>query len=168
MKVAQKLAAVGTAAIAVVCFSGGGAQAQDGGLLSLLNTPSITLACFPAGQVGQGNVFKGTQNVSCSQSASQTNPTPPTGGGITGAEVVTAEGSVPPGSAINAQADCPEGKVATGGGFLIGTTFTATPLGSYPTPLGANPPTGWAVAAQNASDTTSTFTVYAVCVDAVE
>ncbi|MFG2884574.1 hypothetical protein ACGFYV_20170 [Streptomyces sp. NPDC048297] len=40
MKLGKKFAAIGTAAIATVLFSAGGAQAQDGGLLGLLGNTS--------------------------------------------------------------------------------------------------------------------------------
>ncbi|MCX5377795.1 hypothetical protein [Streptomyces sp. NBC_00091] len=78
LKKRQRVAAVaGTAMAALLLGAGTGHAADDGSLLSLLDVPSVTVACFPAGQVGQGNTFTGTQNINCSQSASQTNPTPP-------------------------------------------------------------------------------------------
>ncbi|MGW8687502.1 hypothetical protein ACWGNN_42040 [Streptomyces sp. NPDC055817] len=158
MKLAQRLAVIGATATAAVFVSTSGAQAQEGdGLLSLLNVPSVTVACFPAGQVGQGNTFNGTQNVGCSQSASST----PAGGGVTGQEVVdTGFVTVDRDTAQLITATCPAGKVVTGGGYG-GQDFEI--LQNEPTPAG----NAWQVFAVNRSTTEDrNIRVRAVCVDA--
>ncbi|MEU3278234.1 hypothetical protein [Streptomyces antibioticus] len=161
MKLTQSLVAVGTLTAATVLGGAGGAQAQDDGLLSLLDAPAISLICIPAGQVGQGNVVKGTQNISCSQSASQSNP--PSQGGITGYEIVTMDEDCGPSSLCNADAFCPEGKRVTGGG--VGFSITSTDITVHrtePLPDG----TGWRGAIFNPfPEDSGVVTTYAICAD---
>jgi hypothetical protein len=86
MKLPKRLATIGTAATALFLCSAGSSQAQgDGGLLSLLGSPSIVLVCLPSGQVGHDNTFNGIQNISCSQpgTAATTAPSGGKDGGIT-------------------------------------------------------------------------------------
>ncbi|MEU1407714.1 hypothetical protein ABZ471_36220 [Streptomyces sp. NPDC005728] len=86
MKLPKRLATISTAATALFLCTAGSSQAQgDGGLLSLLGSPSIVLVCLPAGQVGHDNTFNGVQNISCSQSgtAPTTASSDGKGGGIT-------------------------------------------------------------------------------------
>ncbi|MET9611653.1 hypothetical protein [Kitasatospora indigofera] len=122
MKRFKKAMKAGAVSAAAVILGTGTAQAADGGgLLSLLNTPSLTLACFPSGQVGQGNSFTGTQNVSCSQSASQSAPTP--NGNVV--PTYTRNGDsvlLDPGELKTATASCLPGDVMTGGGYALANT----------------------------------------------
>ncbi|MEU7605436.1 hypothetical protein [Streptomyces sp. NPDC041003] len=104
------------AAVLAVGLNTGTAHADDDSLLSLLGTPSITLACFPSGQVGQGNDFTGTQTVNCSQSATTSSPT---GNGITGYEVVSGGSVSGPSFTISRDIDCPAGKKALDGGATV-------------------------------------------------
>ncbi|MFE7530030.1 hypothetical protein ACFU7Y_30590 [Kitasatospora sp. NPDC057542] len=160
---------LGAAVTAVLFLSAGGAQAQGEGLLSLLDGPSITLACFPAGQVGQGNTFTGTQNISCSQSAAQSNPAPstPAGNGVTGAQIVHSNPvSVPPGTTAFASAYCPTGKIATGGGYDINEhSENVTVTFSGPGDTNAdNRADAWGVyATNNGTDPNVNVTAYAIC-----
>ncbi|MER5530286.1 hypothetical protein ABT075_37855 [Streptomyces sp. NPDC002677] len=82
MQFTKRIKAIGAMAALAVGLSAGSARADDDSLLSFLGTPSITLVCFPSGQVGQGNSFTGTQTVNCSQSATTNSPA---GNGITAA-----------------------------------------------------------------------------------
>ncbi|GLX19457.1 hypothetical protein Slala02_27720 [Streptomyces lavendulae subsp. lavendulae] len=145
-----------------VGLSAGGAHADGESLLSLLDTPSITLACFPSGQVGQGNTFTGTQTVNCSQSATQTSTGGNGGGdeGFTGYEVVRAAGeSVPPGDFDTTTVPCPAGKRAIGGGFDAEGTETF-PIASRPTASND----AWFVAVKNTGTTnTVNWEAYAIC-----
>jgi hypothetical protein len=173
LKLAKRLATITTATTAALLCGAGGAHAQgDGGLHSLLGSPSIVLACFPAGQVGQGNTFNGTQNVNCNQSATTTTTNPPTGnGGVTGYEVVTAGATASPGGAdAHATVYCPEGKVATGGGFFVGTSTQWANESSWPVTADQNPEglSGWQAEATNVGTELGGITVYAICVDAAQ
>lgn len=167
MKPAKRISVICAAATAAVLLGGTAAHADgDGGLLGLglLNTPSITLACFPAGQVGQGNSFEGNQNVNCSQSASSTGTTPPANSsGLTGFEVVSADDTAAPGEQAEAVAFCPAGKAPTGGGIdtsrndswkvtrdTVGVGFVG---GS----------SGWQAQATNTGSGPQTLTVTVVC-----
>ncbi|MFD5122621.1 hypothetical protein [Streptomyces sp. NPDC058385] len=124
MRLSRTIAMIGAAATAAVSLGASAAHAQDdGSLVSLSSAPSLTLACFPAGQVGQGNTFTGTQNVSCSHSATQSNPTPPIGGGNGGApssRIVRSNAvPVPANGTAFVAAYCDTGEVATGGGYNV-------------------------------------------------
>lgn len=124
MRLTRTIAMIGAATTAAISLGASAAEAQDdGSLLSLPSAPSLTLACFPSGQVGQGNTFNGTQNVSCSQSATQSNPTPPANGGGTGGTasriVRSSAVPVPANGTEFAAAYCDSGEVATGGGYDI-------------------------------------------------
>lgn len=67
-----------------------------------------------------------------------------------------------------ATADCPDGSVATGGGFAVGTFEPYTVVYSTPVVETAHP-VGWQVKVQFASNTTaeSSLTAYVVCVSSV-
>ncbi|MCX4641408.1 MULTISPECIES: hypothetical protein [unclassified Streptomyces] len=125
MRLARTIAMIGAAATAAISLGASAAHAQDdGSLVSLAGAPSLTLACFPAGQVGQGNTFTGTQNVSCSQSATQSNPTPPAvgggNGGATSSRIVRSSAvPVPANGTAFIAAYCDTGEVATGGGYNV-------------------------------------------------
>jgi hypothetical protein len=162
MKLSQRFVAIGVSAVATMLFSASSAQAQDGGLLSLIDGPSITLACFPAGQVGQGNTFTGTQNINCSQSAEQAS-TPPDQQGFTGYEVVSESYELLPNSlGVPVEASCPAGKNVTGGG--IRWNGSSTEVGSHDN--GPNEDnTGWVARFFNTGNSTFTVTVYAICAD---
>lgn len=173
MKLAKRISTTCTAVAAIVLLGGTAAHANgDGGLLGLglLNTPSITLACFPAGQVGQGNSFTGTQNINCSQSAAATGTTPPSSGnGLTGYESVSATGTVGPGERAEADAFCPEGKTVTGGGFSgeFGSHWEVLSSQSVHRPQVPGSPaiSGWGATAYNTGSGPQTFYVEAICYD---
>ncbi|MGW7102349.1 hypothetical protein [Streptomyces sp. NPDC054838] len=160
MKLARRIVAVPVAAVAAVLLTAGTAAA-DGELLSLLDGPSVAVGCFPAGQVGVGNTFSGTQNEQCSQSATQTNPATPGNNGATGREVVDNTVSVNPGENMQVDAVCPAGKVATGGGF--NTSGPQMEIEAS-VPLSA-PDQGWRVIAFNMSTTSLPLTAFVVCVN---
>ncbi|MER5530285.1 hypothetical protein ABT075_37850 [Streptomyces sp. NPDC002677] len=164
MKLARALATVYTMAAAAVALSAGGATADDE-LLSALNNPAIGAACLPSGQVGVGNTVNGTQNVSCSQSASQTIPTPPANGGVTGAERVMGSANANANSAFFVDVPCPSGKIATGGGYLGSINASITVTGSAPV---GDPPTSWRVYGINYGGFATVVDAYAVCVDSAE
>jgi hypothetical protein len=169
VKLGKRLAASCAAVGAVIFLGAGSAHAQDeGGLLDLLGNPSITLFCFPVGQMGHGNTVGGNQTVSCSQTATQTNttpaptPTPPNGnGGVTGREVVEAEPTtVEPNTGNSSRAECPAGKVATGGGYIASSNLRV----GATVPL-ATPAQGWGASADNISQTDGSIRAYVVCVN---
>ncbi len=75
-------------------------------------------------------------------------------------EIVTsATVSVPAGSASIARAECPTGKVVTGGGFSSPTNYFRTRR-SYPSTKSS-----WEVMLFNTFSSTRSFTAYAVCVN---
>jgi hypothetical protein len=175
VKPAKRTITTCTAVAAALLLGGSPAHAEgEGGLLgtSLLDSPSITLACFPAGQVGQGNSFTGTQNINCNQSASATGTTPPpSGNGLTGHERVSASQTVEPGATAEPFAVCPEGKAVTGGGFSTGEVGNSWELRSSQAnqrPRGLEDPleTGWVAVATNTGTGPQTLTAHAVCYDA--
>jgi hypothetical protein len=84
-------------------------------------------------------------------------PKPPLG--ITGYEIVSEQHAVGGTEDYTVQVNCPEGKVALGGG-RSGTTGYYI-LESYPAPLG----TGWIITV--GSDST-VLTFYAVCADVAQ
>ncbi|MFJ8628404.1 hypothetical protein ACIRD3_36960 [Kitasatospora sp. NPDC093550] len=169
MKPVGKISAL-CAAVAVAALLGGTpAHAQgDGGLLGLglLNTPSITLACFPSGQVGQGNSFTGTQNVGCSQSASATSTTPSGNGGLTGRQTVSSSATGGPGELVIAGVSCPAGTVVTGGGYAtdLNSSWDVKSSSVVEVPVTpANGDGGWSAVARNTGTGSQTLYVYAVC-----
>ncbi|MEU9083020.1 hypothetical protein [Streptomyces sp. NPDC048357] len=171
----MKFSAICAAATAAVIIGTTAAHADgDGGLLGLglLETPSITLACFPSGQVGAGNTHTGNQNISCSQSSTASG----TGNGsegVTGAQTVISDNVVfvPQNEVREATVTCPEGKIATGGGH---STSAGVFVAQESRPLtGLEPPTntlpiGWYVQGTNTSVQVADLRVWAVCVDAAE
>ncbi|MGW8687504.1 hypothetical protein ACWGNN_42055 [Streptomyces sp. NPDC055817] len=161
MKFYQRFTAIGVSAVAAILLSTSSAQAQDNGLLSLLNGSSVTLLCFPAGQVGNGNTFTGTQNINCRQSAEQVS-TPPGQQGFTGYEVVSKSYDLPPSSlGVPVEADCPAGKKVTGGG--IRWNGSSTDIGEQDNGPTADS-TGWVAKVFNLGTNTGfTATVYAIC-----
>ncbi|MGW7455819.1 hypothetical protein [Streptomyces sp. NPDC054787] len=166
MRLTRGLALVCSTATTAVILSAGGAAADDD-LISALNNPAVGAVCHPSGQMGLGNTFNGTQNVSCAQSTDQTvtTPTPPADGGVTGTEVAESEVvDVPSGGTAGATAECPAGKVATGGGF----TQSGGLIVIHNAPYGS-PPTGWSVVVSNpAANPPGFLRAWAVCVDAAE
>jgi hypothetical protein len=161
MKLSQRFAAIGVSVVATILLSTSSAQAQDNGLLSLLDGPSITLLCLPAGQVGKGNTFTGTQNINCSQSAEQAS-TPPGQQGFTGYEVVSKSYDLQPSSlGVPVEADCPAGKKVTGGG--IRWNGSSSDIGEHdngPT----EDSTGWVAKIFNfGTNRGFVATVYAIC-----
>lgn len=168
MKPVKRVSTICAAVTAVAFLGGTTAHADgDGGLLGLglLNTPSITLACFPAGQVGQGNSFTGNQNINCSQSASATGTTP-SGNGLTGLHLAPGSATALPGGQAIASAQCPEGTTATGGGFstLPDESWNVTSSNFVATP-GADSGGGWVAIATNTGTGPQTLHVTAVCYD---
>lgn len=171
MRLVRQLMVMGAVVAAAVGASAGSAHAQgDGELLSLLGNPSVVLACFPAGQVGNGNTVNGTQNISCSQSASATSTTPPPNGngGITGSEVAHDSETVDAGQTATPLARCPAGKEATGGGFFADDPELWSVQGSGPAEDGEGHVVGWAGRAVNTGTGPQEFHVQAVCVDSAD
>jgi hypothetical protein len=171
VKLVKRIVTVCTAVAAATVIGGTAAHADgDGGLLGrgLLNAPSITLACFPAGQVGSGNSFTGNQNINCSQNAQATAPTGNGGGGVTGAERVSGESvTIPPGESRFTDVSCPDGKIATGGGFIGGDNIRearSTPV----TVVGTGQPVGWSVELVNEGAVPQNGFATVVCVDSAD
>ncbi|MEU0375204.1 hypothetical protein ABZ070_34590 [Streptomyces sp. NPDC006283] len=166
MKLAKRFATITSASAAALLIGAGGAHAQgEGGLLSLLGNPSIVLACFPSGQVGQGNTFSGTQNINCSQSASTTTNPPAPNGGITGYEVVPGGGfTVSDGVTVGGTVACPAGKRVLSGGVNITSGFSSDLriTTSGPNPAGTN----WRLGVAGVDDPVS-GEFYAICANAV-
>jgi hypothetical protein len=171
VKPAKRISTICAAVAAATLLGGTAAHAEgDGGLLGLglLNTPSITLACFPAGQVGQGNSINGNQNINCSQSASATGTTPPPGGnGLAGFDFELGSATAQPGEVAIATATCPSGKTPTGGGFSAASgdswQVTASEFQSTPVPS----PSGWTVIAKNTGSGPQTLTAEVICYNGV-
>lgn len=164
MKLTRTFATACTTAAAAVLLSAGGAAADDD-LISALNNPAVGAVCFPSGQVGSGNTFSGTQNINCAQSTDQTitNPTPPANGGVTGQEVVFSEETfLEPGQQGGATAECPAGKVVTGGGYDKDTELGLFYNGRYA--FGS----GWQVVGWNFTNRRVSLRAHAVCVDSAE
>jgi hypothetical protein len=90
---------------------------------------------------------------------------PGTPGGVSGYEQVTSEEFfIPVDGGGRYFVLCPEGKVATGGGYRY--RFGEVDL-EQSTPARIEDQTGWVVDVRNAStDTAQPLTVWAVCVDA--
>ncbi|MYX99914.1 hypothetical protein GT045_35240 [Streptomyces sp. SID486] len=156
-KLRQRFGATAAVVVAVALFPGSGtAHAQDGpGLLSLLDSPSITLICLPMGQAGQGNKFAGTQNINCSQSATQTPPG--SGGGSFATQVVTVQQTLPAHSTQIIEAPCPPGTTLTGGGFGRETNDIEIENSD------SFSPNTWRVIATNYGDLERNVTAQAVC-----
>ncbi|MFK0252141.1 hypothetical protein [Streptomyces sp. NPDC090445] len=175
MKARRFFATVTASAIALV-LGAGTAQAQDTPLLSVVDNllpninPSVTLACFPSGQVGQGNTFNGTQSSSCNQSATATSQGDGGGGSdgaaaISGYEVVSQTNLlVDAGSPAQTIVPCPAGKKVLGGGFF-GNTGDIQIVRSFPQ---APDNTAWVVFVINNGQVTGSYDAYAICADAEE
>lgn len=164
MKLTRALAAACTAATAALLLGAGAAHAaEDDSLLSLLDLPSITVACFPTGQAGAGNTFTGTQNVNCSQSAQQST-TNGSGGGLTGYEVVSRTNECLAGYTCGTTLRCPDGKKVTGGGVYVNPQGPDTHVVSSGTVPGEDN-TRWDGTIQNDSTGSVDFTVQAICAD---
>ncbi|MGW7422953.1 hypothetical protein ACWGJB_23385 [Streptomyces sp. NPDC054813] len=171
MKPAKTFSTLCAAVTAAMFLGGTTAYADsDGGLLGLglLNTPSITLACFPTGQVGHGNSFTGNQSINCSQSASATGATPPpSGNGLTGFDYEVGSATAQPGEVAVATAICPAGKTPTGGGFSTASGDSWQVTGSEFQPGIVPNPSGWAVFAKNTGSGPQTLTAEVVCYNGV-
>ncbi|MGW7539654.1 hypothetical protein ACWGKQ_00805 [Streptomyces sp. NPDC054770] len=171
MKPVKTISTICAAVATAMLLGGATAHADsDGGLLGLglLNTPSITLACFPAGQVGHGNSITGNQNINCSQSASATGTTPPpSGSGLAGFDHEFGSATAQPGEVAIASAICPNGKTPTGGGFRVASgdswqvTASAFQAGVVPNP------SGWTVVAKNTGSGPQTLTAEVICYNGV-
>ncbi|WP_330306073.1 MULTISPECIES: hypothetical protein [unclassified Streptomyces] len=171
MNPAKRISTICAAAAATMLLGGTAAHADsDGGLLGLglLNTPSITLACFPAGQVGQGNSSTGNQNISCSQSASATGTTPPpSDSGLTGFDHEFGSATAQPGEVAIASAICPNGKTPTGGGFRVASGDSWQVTASVFQPGIVPNPSGWSVFAKNTGSGPQTLTAEVICYNGV-
>ncbi|MGR4877967.1 hypothetical protein ACIPUC_00790 [Streptomyces sp. LARHCF249] len=146
MKLTRRFATIGAAATAAVLLSAGSAQAQDGPVLfSLLGLPLI--------QIGKGGDG---------------------GGGVTGAQQISASTEIAPGAFGSIGAVCPEGQIATGGGFDSSEPGDAQPGGFRPTinqpvsVLGEEEPTSWHAGGYNESQGEVFLRTWVVCVDAAE
>lgn len=124
MNFTRRISTVSAAVVTAVVISSGSVQAQDdGGLLSLLGTTSLLQVCYPAGQVGSGNTFTGTQFISCDQNSTQTSTTPPPAPptGVQTTAVLGPSVPVPAGGSATSTAVCPVGEQPVSGGWQ-GTT----------------------------------------------
>ncbi|WP_412074652.1 hypothetical protein ACLF6K_00265 [Streptomyces xanthophaeus] len=153
MKLIRRFAVVGAAAMAAVLIGAGSAQAQDdGGGLSLLGLPLIKIGKDGKGGNGGGG-----------------------GGGVTGAQRIAGPSTtIAPGAFGSDGAICPEGQIATGGGFDSIEPGDAVPGGfrvtsSNPvTVIGSEEPTSWSVGGYNESQGEVFLRAWVVCVDAAE
>jgi hypothetical protein len=178
VKFTRRFAAIGAAATAAVLLGASSAQAQnDDGPLSLLSGSPLIQVCYPMGQVGQGNTFNGTQNINCSQNSEVTNPGGNGGngaGGVTGVEMISSSTEIAPGAFGSVGAACPEGKIATGGGFDAFEPGDAVPGGFRPivnqpvSRVGEADPISWHAGGYNESQGEVFLRVWVVCVDAAE
>ncbi|MGW7454375.1 hypothetical protein [Streptomyces sp. NPDC054787] len=146
---------------AVLTMTGAG-TAQADGLLGDLLSP---LVCGMQNNV-MGNNNHVSQSGTCDQTAA---PTPGNGGGggVTGAQQYVGQAvQIAPGQSGGAVANCPAGKVATGGGYQGSTDFRPTSE-SY---LQATnePPTSWTVSGVNEGTQPASLLPVVICVDAAE
>ncbi|MGW2491935.1 hypothetical protein ACWCV9_32580 [Streptomyces sp. NPDC001606] len=168
------------AAVALGVLGAGSAQAQDGGLLSLLNgastsllgqssvpllnNPSVVLGCFPSGQTGVKNHFSGTQNINCTQSATQSNSGGNNGGGITGYEVVNAGSfNLAAGQQAVGVGFCPFGKRPLSGGVVIDGGAIQSLRLNYSAP--GPDPREWLVGVTNEGATAVQGHFFVLCAD---
>ncbi|MFD9411961.1 hypothetical protein ACFWBN_33805 [Streptomyces sp. NPDC059989] len=164
MKLTKRLSAIAGSALATMLLGAGGAYAaDDGSLLSVLNLPSITLVCYPAGQVGSHNTFTGTQNISCSQSAESTSGGSGSGG-FTGYEVVSFTAECPVGATCDITLRCPTGKKVTGGGVYVDPQVPGVHVVQSGTVPGEDN-TRWDGAIHNGHTSPVDLTVQAICAD---
>ncbi|MDT0568818.1 hypothetical protein RM704_15290 [Streptomyces sp. DSM 3412] len=137
--------------------------------LPLLNSPSVVLACFPSGQTGTNNHFNGTQNVHCSQSATQTDSGGGNGGGgITGYEVINAGTfDLAAGESDSAAGFCPEGKRPLSGGAQVdgGVGDNLRLNYSYPHQID---PREWVVGVTNEGDSSVQGRFFVICANVAE
>lgn len=89
-------------------------------------------------------------------------PDAPAGGGVTGEEIVRVQGTIQPHQVTSVIAECPPGKVVTGGGFSKSRALNVVDSNSGP---GANR-TLWFATGDNPTDSVEGLAVSAVCVDA--
>ncbi|MGA5629827.1 hypothetical protein ACPCTH_33670 [Streptomyces cellulosae] len=188
MALSVRLAAAGMAATAMV-LGAGVAHAQEAPLVSVLDdasvldeaalapnvSPGVALICAQNGQQGKGNIIGGDLTQSCSQTATQTNTGGDSngGGGVSGAQRIAGPGTtIAPGAFGSDDARCPEGQIATGGGFDV---FEPGDAGSFRvtdnvpvTVLGEQEPTSWSAGGQNEGQGDVVLRAWAVCVDAAE
>ncbi len=192
MSLSVRLAAAGMAATAMI-VGAGVAHAQEAPLVSVLDdasvldeaalapnvSPGVALICAQNGQQGKGNIIGGDLTQSCSQTATQTNTGGSGGnggGGVSGAQVIAGSGTtIAPGAFGSSYAYCPEGQVATGGGFDSSEPGDAEPGGfrvTYNQPitvLGEGPtPRSWSVSGYNESEGDVFLRAWVVCVDEAE
>ncbi|MER7521015.1 hypothetical protein [Streptomyces sp. NPDC126499] len=141
MKFASRVAVIGAATASLVVLGAGGAHAQDndGPLSSLLGIPCLI-------SVGCGNDGDG---------------------GVTGAQRVSNFEELAPGEYDVVSVDCPQGQIATGGGFLAGSGVVLEASGPNVV-LGQTQPTGWRTSGTNNSQSPALLGVEAVCVDAAQ
>jgi hypothetical protein len=93
-----------------------------------------------------------------------TTTAPPTG--ITGHEIVYSPTTVPAHEIGQAQADCPSGKVVTGGGYALGSPpFSDNMLVRDTRPYLGGTTHSWLVVATNNNDVAYSFAAYAICAD---
>ncbi|MET9954469.1 hypothetical protein ABZ135_23400 [Streptomyces sp. NPDC006339] len=146
MKFASKLAAVGAATASLVLLGAGGAHAQDndGPLSSLLSAPGRILGCL---------IPSGCDN--------------DTGGGVTGAQAVSNTEELAPGEYTVVVAHCPQGQVATGGGFHAGSGIDLESSGPN-LALSETQPNGWTASGRNIGQGPALLGATAVCVDAAQ
>lgn len=165
VKRAKRLTAIAGAALPATLLGAGSATAaDDGSLLSLLNVPSITLVCYPAGQVGSHNTFTGTQNINCSQSGQSTSGGGSGSGGFTGHQVVSQTNECPVNNTCGITLRCPAGKKVTGGGVYVNPLVSGVRVVRSGTVPGEDN-TRWDGAIFNGHTAPVDLTVQAICAD---
>jgi hypothetical protein len=93
--------------------------------------------------------------------APTTTTTPP---GVTGYEVIYSPTTVAAHEVGQAQADCPAGKVVTGGGYVLGSSpYSDNMLVRDTRPYSNGSIHSWIVVATNNNDVAYSFAAYAVC-----
>lgn len=146
---------------AVLTMTGAGTAKADG----LLGDVLSPLVCGLQNNV-MGNNNHVSQSGTCDQTAS---PTPGNGGGggVTGTQQYqgpTVE--IAPGQSGGSIAPCPDGKVATGGGYQSSNGFRATSESYIPTTTES--PHSWTVFGVNEGSQPVLLTPIVICVDAAE
>ncbi|MEU0403703.1 hypothetical protein ABZ318_26420 [Streptomyces sp. NPDC006197] len=171
MNLTRRISAVSATAVMAIVMGSGSVQAQDnGGLLSLLGTTSLLQVCYPAGQVGQGNTFTGSQTISCAQNSTQTSTTPSTTPpttpptapptGIQTTAVLGPSVGVPAGGSATSTAVCPAGERPVSGGWQGTTGLVVDSSRRVATNAAAD---SWQVSAFNPSGSDGTIRAIAYC-----
>lgn len=142
---------------AVLTMTGVG-TAQADGLLDDLLSP---LVCGL-----QNNVMGNNNQVGQSGRCHQTASTTPGGGGVTTQQYFGNTQTIAPGQTVDAVASCPDGMVATGGGYQGSDGFRPTSE-SYLAQTNESPHS-WTVSGVNEGPGNAFMTPLVICADAAE